>query len=67
MPRDVAVDKASVGIVVGEPGLGGSIAMSMNAAALKSAELHMYAKVVHGFGMRQQGIPTDHWVERFSE
>jgi acetyl esterase/lipase len=36
-------------------------------AAHKSAELHMYAKGGHGFGMRQQGIPTDHWVECFGE
>jgi len=36
-------------------------------AAHKSAELHMYAQGGHGFGMRQQGIPTDHWIERFGE
>jgi acetyl esterase/lipase len=36
-------------------------------AAHKSAELHMYAKGGHGFGMRQQNIPTDHWIERFVE
>lgn len=36
-------------------------------AALKSAELHMYAKGGHGFGMRQQGLPSDHWIERFGE
>jgi acetyl esterase/lipase len=35
--------------------------------AHKSAELHMYAKGGHGFGMRQQNIPTDHWIERFVE
>jgi acetyl esterase/lipase len=36
-------------------------------AALKSAELHMYAKGGHGFGMRKQGFPSDHWIERFGE
>jgi acetyl esterase/lipase len=36
-------------------------------AAHKSAELHMYAKGGHGFGMRQQNIPTDHWIDRFTE
>jgi acetyl esterase/lipase len=36
-------------------------------AALKSAELHMYAKGGHGFGMRKQGSPSDHWIERFGE
>jgi acetyl esterase/lipase len=35
--------------------------------AHKSAELHMYAKGGHGFGMRQQNLPTDHWIDRFSD
>lgn len=35
--------------------------------AQKSAELHMYAKGGHGFGMRKQGFPSDHWIERFGE
>jgi acetyl esterase/lipase len=35
--------------------------------AQKSAELHMYAKGGHGFGMRQQNIPTDHWIDRFAD
>ncbi|HEY7302761.1 MAG TPA: alpha/beta hydrolase [Bryobacteraceae bacterium] len=34
-------------------------------AAHKSAELHMYAKGGHGFGMRKQSLPSDEWVERF--
>jgi acetyl esterase/lipase len=37
------------------------------AAAKKSAELHMYAKGGHGFGMRKQNLPTDHWIDRFSD
>ena len=36
-------------------------------AAKKSAELHMYAKGGHGFGMRPHNIPTDHWIDRFAE
>jgi len=36
-------------------------------AAHKSAELHLYAKGGHGFGMRKQGIPCDHWIDRFGE
>ncbi len=36
-------------------------------AAQKPAELHMYAKGGHGFGMRKQNIPTDHWIDRFAE
>jgi dipeptidyl aminopeptidase/acylaminoacyl peptidase len=35
--------------------------------ANKPAELHMYAKGSHGFGMRKQNIPTDHWIDRFAE
>lgn len=35
--------------------------------AKKSVELHMYVKGGHGFGMRQQNLPTDHWIERFGE
>src|SRR6202047_4755296 len=30
-------------------------------AAHKSAELHMYAKGGHGFGMRQEKLPPQHW------
>jgi acetyl esterase/lipase len=35
--------------------------------ANKTAELHLYAKGSHGFGMRKQNIPTDHWIDRFAE
>jgi acetyl esterase/lipase len=30
-------------------------------------ELHIYARGGHGFGMNKQGLPTDRWIERFSE
>ena len=33
----------------------------------KSAELHLYAKGGHGFGMRTQNLPTDRWIERFHD
>jgi acetyl esterase/lipase len=36
-------------------------------AAHKSAELHIYAKGGHGFGMKTQNIPTDHWIDRFAD
>jgi len=29
------------------------------------AELHMYARGNHGFGMKKQNLPTDKWIERF--
>jgi Esterase/lipase len=33
----------------------------------KPAELHVYDKGGHGFGMNKRGLPVDHWVERFGE
>jgi acetyl esterase/lipase len=36
-------------------------------AAGKPAELHMYAKGGHGYGMRKQNLPVDSWIERFSD
>ncbi len=32
-----------------------------------AVELHIYAKGGHGFGMSNQGLPTDHWIERFGD
>jgi acetyl esterase/lipase len=31
----------------------------------RSAELHMYAKGGHGFGMKKQGLPSDGWIDDF--
>ena len=36
-------------------------------AAKKTVELHMYSKGGHGFGMRKQNFPSDHWIDRFGE
>jgi acetyl esterase/lipase len=36
-------------------------------AAKKPVELHMYSKGGHGFGMRKQELPSDHWIERFGD
>lgn len=33
----------------------------------KSAGLQMYAKGGHGFGMKEQGLPSDQWISRFYE
>jgi acetyl esterase/lipase len=30
-----------------------------------SAELHVYSKGAHGFGMRPKKLPSDTWIERF--
>ncbi len=36
-------------------------------AARKPAELHLYSKGGHGFGMKKQNLPSDHWIERFTD
>jgi acetyl esterase/lipase len=36
-------------------------------AAKKPVELHMYAKGGHGFGMRKQNLPSDHWIESLGD
>ena len=35
--------------------------------AHRSAEIHIYAKGGHGFGMRKQNLPVDHWIDRFAD
>lgn len=36
-------------------------------AAGKSAELHIYSKGGHGFGMRKLNLPVESWIERFGD
>jgi acetyl esterase/lipase len=36
-------------------------------AAGKEAELHVYSKGGHGFGMQKRGLPVDNWIEIFGE
>ena len=36
-------------------------------AAGRSAELHIYSKGGHGFGMHKQGLPADHWIDHFGD
>jgi len=33
----------------------------------KSAEIHIYSKGGHGFGMAKNGLPVNNWIERFYE
>lgn len=33
----------------------------------RSVELHVYDKGGHGFGLQKQGLPADHWIDRFGE
>jgi len=35
--------------------------------AKKPAEIHIYEKGGHGFGMKKQNIPTDTWIDRFGD
>jgi len=35
--------------------------------AKRVAEMHIYAKGGHGFGLRKQNLPTDSWTDRFLE
>jgi acetyl esterase/lipase len=36
-------------------------------AANRPVETHVYSKGGHGFGMHNQGLPSDHWIERFGD
>jgi acetyl esterase/lipase len=36
-------------------------------AAKRPAELHLYAKGGHGFGMNKQNLPCDTWADRFAD
>ncbi len=36
-------------------------------AAGQPAELHMYEKGKHGFGMKKQDLPVDTWIDRFED
>ena len=35
--------------------------------AERSAELHIYRRGNHGFGMVKQGLPSDRWIDQFSD
>ena len=35
--------------------------------AHRPVEFHYFEKGGHGFGMHTQGIPTDHWIDRFTD
>jgi len=36
-------------------------------AARKPAELHLYSKGGHGFGMKKQNLPSDQWIQLFAD
>jgi acetyl esterase/lipase len=33
----------------------------------RSAELHIYRRGAHGFGMAKQGMPSDRWIDQFRD
>jgi len=33
----------------------------------RPVELHLYAQGGHGFGMKKQGLPSDQWIDRYSD
>jgi acetyl esterase/lipase len=35
--------------------------------AKKSAELHIYSRGGHGFGMKKQKLPSDQWIDRLAD
>lgn len=35
--------------------------------AKRAAELHVYAKGGHGFGVKKQNLPSDGWIDRFGD
>ncbi|MBN1790531.1 MAG: alpha/beta hydrolase [Bacteroidales bacterium] len=57
-------------LVAGDDQLAAQGSIAMYTAwknARKEAELHVYAKGGHGFGMQKKGLPVDSWIERFWE
>lgn len=49
------------------PAIGSANLYSIWKAAGHSAELHIYSKGGHGFGMHKQGLPIDHWIDRYGD
>jgi acetyl esterase/lipase len=57
-------------LVAGDDGLTSNGSLQMYSAwksAGKSAELHIYSKGGHGFGMQKRNLPADTWIERFGD
>jgi acetyl esterase/lipase len=67
----VPADAPSLFILVADDDTGASVGSarlySEWKSAGKSAELHIYSKGGHGFGMNQRGLPVDSWIERFHD
>ena len=57
-------------LVAGDDGLTSNGSLQMYSAwksAGKSAELHIYSKGGHGFGMQKRNLPADSWIDRFGD
>ncbi|ASV31681.1 alpha/beta hydrolase-fold protein [Maribacter cobaltidurans] len=67
---DIPATKTPIYVAVASDDQLGMVPYSINIykkwfEADQPSELHIYEKGGHGFGMRQQGIPTDTWYEQF--
>lgn len=67
---DIPTVKTPIYIAVASDDQLGMVPYSINIykkwfEAEQPAELHIYERGGHGFGMRQQDIPTDEWYEQF--
>ena len=49
------------------PSTGSANLYSIWKEAGRSAELHIYSKGGHGFGMHKQGLPIGHWIDRYGD
>jgi len=49
------------------PATGSANLYSVWRTAGHAAELHIYAKGGHGFGMHKQNLPIDHWIDRLGD
>jgi acetyl esterase/lipase len=65
------IDRDRIGLMgfsAGWAASGATVALySAWRAAARPAELHVYARGNHGFGMHKQGMPVDTWIERLGD
>ena len=49
------------------PATGSANLYSIWRTAGHSVEIHIYSRGGHGFGMHKQGLPIDHWIDRYGD
>ena len=70
--KEIPKDAPPVFIVVATDDQFGLVSQSVQLysdwlAAKHPVELHVFTKGGHGFGMKKQNLPSDHWIEMFGE